>query len=409
MRHGSAKRRKLLIIDLSVAGHHPTYVRRLLESELSSSADIILASRREMFSHPEIQPYGAVFTAHAIDPAPDLTDLYRNFSTMNVMRASWIIGSLYRKTYENLSRSMEIGFVVVPFIDDCLAGLALTANAFDGTPWTAITMRTMFHFRTMHVIAPPLKFSRLRRYLFDRVLRQESLVAMLTIDPTLVEFAGRQRHSRYRKIGYLPDPAARHEGMPSKADARRLLNIPPQARVVLLYGEIAARKGVFALLESAADEACSRQLHVLLAGRYEHANLMLEHPAYGTLMAQHRLHRVDGFLDDGAERNVLAASDCMWVGYSNFYLMSGVMVLAGRHGLPVIATRDGLIGHWTREHDIGIAVNVEERASVVAALNQLVLEPQQLTRMGQNGMQVFEEHEPAILAQLIAKICAQRA
>lgn len=400
-------RRALLIIDLSVAGHHPTYIRRLLESELPNTADIVVASRREMFSHPEIRPFKSAFTAYEIEPAPDLSALYATFGTLNVLRASWIIGSLYRKTYETLSKTMDVGFVVVPFLDDCLAGLALTGDAFAGTHWMAITMRTMFHFDAMRVIAPPLRFSRLRRYLFDRLLHQRSLAAMLTIDPTFAQFARRQHDPGYGKIEYLPDPAARHRGMPSQEEARKLLGIAPDARVVLLYGEIAARKGVFALLEAAADEACSRHLHVLLAGRCEQANLVLDHPAYGKLMAQHRLHRVDGFLDDSSERNVLAASDCMWVGYTNFYLMSGVMVLAGRHGIPVIATRDGLIGHWTRERDIGIAVDVGERMSVIGALNQLVLEPQQLSRMGQNGLGVFAEHEPAVLAQLVAKTYAQ--
>jgi glycosyltransferase involved in cell wall biosynthesis len=409
MRQAGKIRRSLLIIDVSVAGHHPTYIRRLLESELSSTATIVLAARREMFSHPEILPYSSVFTAHEIESVPDLAALYKNPGTLNVMRASWIIGSLYRTTFERLSKTMDVGLVVVPFLDDCLAGLALPANAFAGTPWMAITMRTMFHFGAERVIAPPLKFGRLRRHLFERILCQNSLAAMLTIDPTLARFARRQRHASYGKIRYLPDPAAHHEGMPSQADARKMLDIPPTARVVLLYGEIAARKGVFALLESAADEACSRRLHVLLAGRYERADLMLEHPAYSTLMAQGRLHRVAGFLDDAGERTVLACSDCMWIGYTGFYLMSGVMVLAGRHGLPVIATREGLIGHWTREHDIGITVDIAERNSVVGALNQLVLEPQQLTRMGQNGIRAFAEHEPAILAQLVAETYALHA
>ena len=407
MKYGSDKRRKLLIIDLSAAGHHPTYIRRLLQSELSTSADIVLASRREMFSHTEIRPFQSAFTAHVIEAAPSLAALYGNFGTVSVMRASWVIGSLYRKTYENLSKRMDIGFVVVPFLDDCLVGLALTANAFGGTPWTAITMRTMFHFGAMQVTAPPLKFSRLRRYLFDRVLRQKSLAAMLSIDPTLAAFAKRQSDPSYKKIEYLPDPAARHEALPSRQAARTQLGIPSDARVVLLYGEIAARKGVFALLDAAADEACSRQLHVLLAGRYERADLMLEQPAYRTLMEQHRLHRVEGFVDDAGERTVLAATDCMWVGYTDFYLMSGVMVLAGRHSLPVIASREGLIGYWTRERDTGIAVNTRERSSVIAALNRVVREPEQLARMGRNGVNAFSEHEPAVLAQLVAKTYAR--
>ncbi len=390
----------LLLLDLSVAGHHPTYIRRLLESDLSKFTNIILASRKEMFSHAEIRPLAHRFTAHEIK-APDFAVLHKDFTAANLIRGSWTIGKLYRDAYRYLARRMQIEFVVVPFLDDCLLGLSLPKAPFAATPWLAITMRTMFHFGEMGIRAPQQRLSGVRRYLFERILRQSSMTAVLTIDPTLATFAARQRAPHYKRIEYLPDPALRHAHLPSKLDARRGLDISLSARVILLYGEIAARKGVFNLLDAAADPACDDQLHVLLAGRHENSHLMLKSPAYLSLAAQGRIHRLEGFVDDEGERTVLAAADCMWVGYQNFYLMSGIMVLAGRHGLPVIATAGGLIGYWTQQHDLGVVVDVDSRATIVAALNHLTRHPQDFESMGRHGISAFSEHEPAAMQKLV--------
>ena len=129
-------------------------------------------------------------------------------------------------------------------------------------------MQTMFHYQDMAVIAPRQKFTAIRRFLFYRVLKQKSMIAVLTIDPTLAEFAGKRGAPSLRKVEYLPDPAAYHKVLPSKLEARLQLAIPHEARIVLLYGELSARKGVLLLLQALADAACSRQVHVLLAGRY---------------------------------------------------------------------------------------------------------------------------------------------
>ena len=113
------------------------------------------------------------------------------------------------------------------------------------------------------------------------------------------------------------------------------------------------------------------------------------------------------FVDDERERTVLAASDCMWVGYTDFYQMSGVMVLSGRHAIPVIATASGLIGYWTKKHNLGVVIDVSSRSSVVGALIQLVREPEIFARMGKNGINVFSQHNPAELQRLVTEKAMQ--
>ena len=106
---------------------------------------------------------------------------------------------------------------------------------------------------------------------------------------------------------------------------------------------------------------------------------------------------------DSRKRQILAAADCMWVGYTDFYGMSGIMVLAGRHAVPLIGSRDGLIGYIVGRHGIGEVVQPQNRSSVVEALRRLASEPGYFLQAGCKGPPLFEKHQPAELQRLVAE------
>jgi glycosyltransferase involved in cell wall biosynthesis len=399
----SASARRVLILEISSAGHHPSYVRWLLESEFAKSSEIILAARQKMFEHPEILASQSKFTRHRIDVSEKLEALLSDFSSIGLMRMSWATGRLYREICASLARTHRVDYVIVPFVDDCILGLALSREAFAGIPWMAITMRTMFHYRAMGVIAEELRFSGIRRVLLYRILKQKSMDSMLTIDPTLAEFAKTRSEGFMRKFEYLPDPATYHPVLPSKIEARLQLKVPLEVPLVLLFGEISARKGVVSLLEAAADPSCSPRVHVMLAGRFEDREQILENASFQRLKAVGRLHAIDGYVQGADERRVLAAADCAWLGYTGFYGMSGVMVLSGRHGVPVLASREGLIGYLAKKHEIGVTIEPRDRLSVVNALNRLAEERDFFQRAGKKGISVFEKHDPIELQRLVTE------
>ena len=90
----------------------------------------------------------------------------------------------------------------------------------------------------------------------------------------------------------------------------------------------------------------------------------------------------------------MVAADCMWVGYIGFYGVSSVMALAARNAMPVIASDYGLVGYLARTHGLGAVVEPHNIASIVAALNRLVTDPEFFTRAGRNGVAVFQGHAP---------------
>ncbi len=394
---------RVLILEVSSFGHHPTYIRWLLESELAKSSEVILAARREMFEHPEILACRSNFSRYQICISQKFEDDLSDFSSVGRLRMSWAIGRLYREICASLGRMHHLDFVIVPFLDDCILGLALPREAFGGIPWMTITMRTMFHYSEMGVTAKRQRFTAVRRWLFFKILKQKSMVSILTIDPTLADFAKRRHDGIMRKVEYLPDPATHHPLLPTKIEARLRLQVPADVTLVLLFGEISVRKGVHSLLEAAADPSCSPHVHIMLAGRCSKRSELLKNAAFQHLNAVGRLHIIDGYLRGEQERQVLSAADCMWLGYTNFYGMSGVMVLSGRHGVPVLAAREGLIGYLTKKHEIGVIIEPENRSSVVDALNRLGREPDLFRQAGKNAISVFENHDPIELQRLVTE------
>ena len=181
--------RRLLIVDIASTGHHPSYIRWILDAGLAQSAEVILAGRTELLEHPEVLASQSTFTSFPIAIPPKLDELLANWSGIGLMRGSWMVGRLYREVCKEVARTGRVDFVIVPFLDDCILGLSLPREAFGGIPWMAITMRTMFHYADMGVVAPPQRFAGLRRWLLYRALRQNSIRCLLTIDPTLAAFA----------------------------------------------------------------------------------------------------------------------------------------------------------------------------------------------------------------------------
>jgi len=397
-----SNRKRVLILDINPNGHHPTYVRWLLESPLSQSANMIVASRPEMFEHPELKACSTKFARHVISVDSSLEKRLSDFTSIGLIRMSWTIGKAYRRAFAQLSKIAPIDFVIVPFVDDCLLGLAAVKVPFGEVPWMAITMRTMFHFAQMGVLAPIQRFARVRRFLFDRLLRQPSMVSMLTIDPTLVAFVEKYPGAGTAKISYLPDPATHHPALLPRAEAKQQLGIPVDSRLVLLYGEIALRKGVLSLLDGAADPTCPSCVHVLLAGRCRDRRLIEQSGSYQRLLSAARVHVIDGYLNGDQERQALSAADCVWAGYTGFYGMSGIMVLSGRHSLPVFASKEGLIGYFAARYGIGILVE-QNRQSVIAALQQFAADPEFFAQAGSKSASLFANHTPAELQRLIAE------
>ena len=71
--------------------------------------------------------------------------------------------------------------------------------------------------------------------------------------------------------------------------------------------------------------------------------------------------------------------------------MSGILVLAGMAGLPVIGTSGGEIGRFIESHKSGVGVDVKRRDDVAVGLRRL-LDSETRRYMGSQGQKAFARH-----------------
>jgi glycosyltransferase involved in cell wall biosynthesis len=326
-------------------------------------------------------------------------------STMGLIRREKTIWKIFAKAYEDASAKSAVDMVILPYIDDCLNEIGLKGSPFGKTPWTGITMRPMFHFSRLGVVAPKPRLSAIRGWMFRGGLRRGGLAGLFTIDTTLDEYAGKYLHERERKkLHYLPDPAVDHV-LETKAEARRTLGIPADARVILGYGMIAEGKGHRALLEAVNDADCPAGVCVVLAGMEspDNASIVGSEPAL-TLIRQNRLKVINKYVSDAEEALLLAAADCMWIGYKGFYLMSAVYVLAARHGIPCIVSYYGVAGYLMKKYRFGLTVDPEDKRSILAVLREVSEDNGALAEMGKRGKEAFKEHSVAEFQKRIGEV-----
>jgi glycosyltransferase involved in cell wall biosynthesis len=246
--------------------------------------------------------------------------------------------------------------------------------------------KVRFHHRRMGVrsrIGPRARL--IEAALFPGLLAIPTLRAVPVVDEPLVEWARTRRAPGWRKLVFVRDASGLRASVP-RAQARVEIGVRPAQLLILLYGAIAARKGVAELVAALADPRMAHGVAMLVAGAQDQfTRAVLATATAARLRAQGRLYEEPGFLDDTREARAFAAADIVWLGYSHFDALSSVMVQAGDAGLPCLATDRGLIGWTVARHGLGIVVDTGRHDAVVDALLRLASDAALRRTYGERG------------------------
>jgi glycosyltransferase involved in cell wall biosynthesis len=385
---------RLLIAAMESSGHRARLVRWVMESDVMSKAEVILSGPGSLLEHKELVALRGRFVPQEVFIDQATATALANSSLAGLVRKQTIYRTLYSRAVRQAKLGGAVDLVILPAADDALDAWAVLGTGFAATPWVGISMRPVFHLGSMRdVVAPSRRDDWVRNKLYRRVLRDRGLHKLLTFDPTMMDFAllsfrGKERE----RLAYLPDPSLEYD-LPARGASRAELGIPDEAHLVLLYGSLTARKGVSQLIRAASVPQCPISIHILLAGRQNgEVKQFLQQIEAKALSVSGRLHVLEQYLDDRLERTVLSAADSMWLGYSKFYGMSGVLVLAVRHGLPCIFTREGVIGYLGRKFAVGPEIDPDNIQTVVQALRSLTMKPEQYRRSLAEARQRFAVH-----------------
>lgn len=402
---------RFLIADMQSAGHRARYVRWVIESDVLRKAEVILAGPKSLLEHPELVAVRGRFIPQEVAFDETTARVLAGNSFLELLRKQLAFRSLYMGALQQAKRSGAVDLVIMPAADDTLEAWALLGTGFEATPWIGISMRPAFHLGSMSdVVAPLRRDDWIRTLLYRKLLRDRSLNKLLTIDPTMMDYASSSfTENEKSRLAYLPDPSPDYK-LPTRDASRLELGIPQSCYLVLLYGSLTARKGVHQLVHAATFTHCPENIHILLAGRQDaQVKHFLQDSEAKALSASGRLHVLQQYLDDGLERTVLSAADFMWLGYSKFYGMSSVLVLAVRHGLPCIFTREGIVGYLGRKFAIGPEIDPDNHASVVRALASLANKPHQFDRALSMARESFSVHSVEHFQSVISQAAMSAA
>jgi len=354
----------VLIVEPNLTGHRWRYAEWIMQACADAGYPCILVTERANEDHRLAR---RITAADCRDQQIAFVDAEQSRThRLRERNQYWRFHHYFERAYRLLSRTQSIRLVVVPYADYFFNGLPFLGSPFGKTPWIGITMRSTFHHHQVGIKAPDRPVvNAIKAGLFRRAIRTPGLRTLLSIDPTLPEWATLNASKGSAKVAYVADPFP-DERAEDPALARERLGLDPEQRYLLVYGAITERKGIYELVH-----AMTRLEHgptLIVAGEQDASirHFMRNHvrsltPAPVVL---------DSFISNDMERDLFSACDAVWLGYKGHYGMSGVLVQAYRFGKPVIATEDGLIGWFSRRCELGPILSDLSSASIGKAITE---------------------------------------
>jgi glycosyltransferase involved in cell wall biosynthesis len=179
--------------------------------------------------------------------------------------------------------------------------------------------------------------------------------------------------------------------IPPMAEARRKLDLPLDAPVILFFGQIKKVKGLDVLLQALP----------LLADRYRGIRLVIagkvwkdDWSRYATLIDELGIKgRLDLHLchiPDDQVAGYFAAADVVALPYRHVY-QSGVLLMALSYARPVVATRVGGMPEVIQDGETGYLVFPGDPEGLAEAIGRGLDDPQAAQAMGQRGRALVQE------------------
>jgi glycosyltransferase involved in cell wall biosynthesis len=154
----------------------------------------------------------------------------------------------------------------------------------------------------------------------------------------------------------------------SKEEARKMLGLPVNEKIILFFGFIRQYKGLDILLKAMADERIRKEgIKLLVAGEFYEDNKL-----YLDVIREHNLQDAvilrTNFIPDSEVRNYLSAADCVVQPYRNA-TQSGVTPLAYHFERPMIVTNVGGLPALVPHEKVGLVAEPAPTALADAILH----------------------------------------
>ncbi|MEM6253278.1 MAG: glycosyltransferase [Cyanobacteria bacterium P01_D01_bin.156] len=374
-----ADRQTLMLFDLSVYGHHATYIQYLIrywQQEQIEHKLVIVVSPRFLSIHHDVVELANVGAQGdirfvAITEAEE-AQLPSRRSSLNRNLRNWSEWQLHCRYAKNL----EVTQSLIMYIDTYQLLLAFGQSS--PCPFSGIYFRPTFHYSELG--NPPTGFkARVQRqweyFSIMRVLQNPQLQQLFSLDSFAVDYL--KKRDPQAKISQLADPV--EVTIPATLDTahfKQTLGIESHRKVGILMGALTRRKGIYPLLNAIKElspEQCE-QFCLLLVGAASPTEMEKIKLVVADVLDSCPVQIISRyeFIPEEEIPTYFEISDFALALYQRHVGMSGIILLAAAAQKPVLSTNYGLMGKLVNQYRLGMTVDSANSKEISYALTQLL-------------------------------------
>lgn len=353
--------RQLMLFDLSIYGHHPSYIQHFInywsKQESPGSLDIVVSPKF-------IQEHSNVVLAAsnqqnvnfiAITQEEEATLKPRTSGINRNLRAfqEW---NLYCKYADILKANQCLIMYLDPYLLPLAVGMKSPCSL------SGIYFRPTFHYPTFsnYTTSWNNPFQQWReKLILNRVLRHPQLKTLFCLDPFAVKHI-----NNFNNLAavHLPDPVLlQNENEGKLENLKQRLEINSEKKVFLLFGALNGRKGIYQLLEAIGllPSAHIEQMCLIFVGEANPTDQALIKSKVAATRQAHPVQIIEHyeFVPEQDIQAYFQLADVVLAPYQHHVGMSGILLLAAAANKPVLSSNYGLMGEMVQRYQLGITVD----------------------------------------------------
>ncbi len=372
-------KQKLLLFDLSIYGHHPSYIQHFIEywsQQISLQSLDVVVSPKFIQVHNDVvekaKKLNSAINFVAITTAEEAALKPRDSGVNRTIRAfqEWDLLC-------NYATFLQASKCLIMYFDTCLVPLALGKKS--PCPFSGIYFRPTFHYADFSNYLPTRKH-RLQQWreklILQRVLRHSHLRTLFSLDPLAISPI--KNLYRQAEVVHLPDPVVLPQDDLPQNNLKNSLQIDADRQVFLLFGALTGRKGIYQLLDAIAllpIELCQK-LCLLFVGEANPTDKALIEAKIATVCQTKPIQIITQyeFVSESEVQAYFQLTDVVLAPYQRHVGMSGILLLAAAAQKPVLTSSYGLMGEIVRQYSLGIAVDSTIPEQIAQGLTRCLVE-----------------------------------
>ncbi|MGP1371584.1 MAG: glycosyltransferase [Almyronema sp.] len=349
---------KIMLFDLAVEGHHPSYIRHLItywHDEALTGSLFVVVSPTFFQDHANVVNLSNSSTKFVAISSDEATKLAQTKSIIQQSFLEWKLHCKYAK-------ELQVNHSLLMYFDHLQ--LPIVMGQKSPCSFSGIYFRPTFHYKYFANYTPCLKDlwrAWRQKVLLFFTLKNKQLKALLTLDSYAIKHI-KLLASSEKIVKHIADPVlvpsiTHQQTQKLRAD----LGIDEQKKVFLLLGHVCERKGIFQVLEAmrllpqhVADQCC-----LLLVGKISQSIRLKLLANIDSLLKTSPVQAmvIEGYQPEEKISLYFSMTNYVLALYQKHVGMSGVVILGAAYQKPILASNYGLIGKIVCDQKLGYTLD----------------------------------------------------